>query len=255
MRQLVRSPKTQLGILLFSIFLTAFVNNPLLKIVFLYLLLHLSAALSDFVFLKIKGIPLSFPSAALVSASIITLVVNPNLPWHQFFVIAVLAIASKNFLRVSGRHIFNPAGFGLFAGSLMFPDAISWWGTSFQQFRVQNLEFIIYFLILLSPGLISIVRMRRHRIILSFLIVYFLLNLISNFKFQISNFFDPTLLFFSLVMLPEPMTTPNRHYQQILFGVFIAFFSVLISSPISNFEADPLITSLLIGNLIFFKFR
>ncbi|MBI2036083.1 RnfABCDGE type electron transport complex subunit D [Candidatus Microgenomates bacterium] len=248
MRRLVETPKTQLGIALFLIFITAFINNPSLKIIAIYLFLHFVAVASDLFFLKLRNIFFFSLSASLVSASIITLVVNPNIPWHQLFVIAVLAIASKNFLRVSGRGIFNPAGFGLLAGSLIFPDAISWWGTSFQQFRVQNLESIIFFLILLSPVLISIIRMKRYRIILSFLIMYILLS-------SISNLLDPTLLFFSLVMLPEPMTTPNRHLPQILFGIFVAVFSFITFLPIQNFQLDPLITSLLIGNLIFFKFR
>lgn len=256
MWQLVRTPKTQLGITLFLIFLTALINNPSLKIIAIYLFLHFVALTSDLIFLKLRGIPFLFPSAALVSASIITLVVNPNLSWYQLLTIVLLAIASKNFLRVSSRHIFNPAGFGLLVGSLIFPDAISWWGVSFQQFRVQHLEFIIYFLILLSPALISVVRMRRHRIILSFLVTYVLLQAILNSEFSILNsIFDPTLLFFSLVMLPEPMTTPNRRTWQIIFGIFVAVFSLIASLLSQNFQLDPLITSLLIGNLIFFKLK
>lgn len=263
MRQLLRTPKTQLGITLFFILITAFINNPSLKIIAIYLFLYFIAVISDLFLLKIRGIPLFFPSAALVSASIITLVVNPNLSWYQLFVIAVLAIAYKNFLRISGRHIFNPAGFGLFVGSLMFPDAISWWGVSFQQFSIFHREatsfayfpFSIYFLVLLSPLLISIVRMRRHRIILSFLVTYVLLQTILNSKLSILNSFDPTLLFFSLVMLPEPMTTPNRRMWQIIFGIFVAVLSLIVSPLTQNFQLDPLITSLLIGNLLFFKFR
>lgn len=261
MRQLLRTPKTQLGITLFFIFITAFINNPSLKIIAIYLFLHFVAVISDLFLLKIRGIPLFFPSAALVSASIITLVVNPNLSWYQLLTIVLLTIASKNFLRVSGRHIFNPAGFGLFTASLMLPDAISWWGVSFQQFRVANLEFIIPFFILLSPALISIVRMRRHRIILSFLITYALLQTILNSEFSILNSFDPTLLFFSLVMLPEPMTTPNRRFQQILFGGLVAIIPFFLLSPTLNSQLltfnslDPLIFSLLVGNLIFFRFK
>lgn len=256
MKMLLLTPKTQLGITLSLIFLTALINNPSLKIIAIYLFLHFITVTSDLIFLKLRGIPFLFPSAALVSASIITLVVNPNLSWYQLFVIAVLAIASKNFLRISNRHILNPAGFGLLAGSLIFPDAISWWGVSFQQFRVQHLELIIPFFILLIPGLISIVRMRRHPIILSFLLTYLLLNstLASHFSL-LTSVLDPTLLFFSLVMLPEPMTTPNRRKWQIIFGIFVAVFSLIAPLLSQNFQLDPLITSLLIGNLIFFKFK
>src|SRR3989338_3053753 len=66
------------------------------------------------------------------------------------------------------------------------------------------------------------------------------------------NFFlYPTVLFFTLVMLPEPMTTPYIKKYQVIFVVFVSIISFLISS---FFAGDPLITALLLGNIIFFKF-
>ncbi|OGH51157.1 MAG: hypothetical protein A3G13_02360 [Candidatus Levybacteria bacterium RIFCSPLOWO2_12_FULL_37_7] len=254
---LARNPKIQLAITLFFIYLTSLFNNFSTQNLLIFIISVVSCIISDLVFLRIGKKPIFFPSAALVIGLILTLVVSPNLPWFAISIIGILAVVSKNFLRFNSRHIFNPAAFGLIIGSLFFEHTVSWWGVSSQQFRIQNLEFIIPFLILLSPGLISQYRIKRFRITLFFLVVYFIFQIIFNAKY----FFDPTILFFSLVMLPEPMTTPNNHTRQIIFGTFIAVFSILISFPIFHFllltfnSSDPLLLSLLIGNLIFFKLK
>lgn len=175
----------------------------------------------------------------------------------------------KNFVRISGRHIFNPAAIGLLIGAFAFQHNISWWGASFRQLTINsprgeagNLQLTIYFLVLLSPALVSIYRMRRHKIILSFLLSYALLNAIQHSTFNILPFIaDPTVLFFSLVMLPEPMTSPSPPIKQIMFGIFVAISSITLSLPIiySLFPIleynDALIASLLIGNAIFFRLR
>jgi len=245
-----------MGFFLTLIFITAFINNPSQKTLLVFMLSLISTASADLLFVRLRGVKPFFPSGSLVTGSIIGLLTSPDLGWYVPIVISIIAMFSKNFIRFSNRHIFNPAGFGLLVGAIIFGYNISWWGVSFQQFRIQNLEFIIYFLVLLSPTLVSILHMKRYRIILSFLIAYALINTTLN------SFLDPTVLFFSIVMLPEPMTSPNRHNRQILFGFFVALISIFVSSPILNsklsiinFAPDPLIFSLLLGNLVFLRFR
>ena len=243
---LLKTSKTQLGILLTLIFVTAFINNPSQKVLLVYLLSLLSALIFDLLFVKLRNIKLFFPSASLVTGSIIGLLISPNLSWYVPVVVGIIAMFSKNFIRFSNRQIFNPAGFGLIVGALIFHHNISWWGVSWQQFRIHNLEFIIYFLILLSPAFVSMVKMKRYRITLSFFLVYILLSKTLN------SVLDPTTLFFTTVMLPEPMTSPNNHKRQILFGSLVALLCFLPTNV--NF-VDPFIIALLIGNLVFFKFR
>ena len=243
---LLKTPKTQIGGFLTLILITAFLNNPSQKSLIVFLLSLLSTVISDLLFMKLRGIRVFFPSAAVVSACIIGLLTSPNHPWYVPIAIGIIAMLSKNFVRLSNRHIFNPAGFGLIIGSIIFNQNISWWGVSWQQFRIHNLEFIIYFLILLSPAFVSMVKMKRYRITLSFFLVYILLSKTLN------SVLDPTTLFFTTVMLPEPMTSPNNHKRQILFGSLVALLCFLPTNV--NF-VDPFIIALLIGNLVFFKFR
>lgn len=252
---LFKTPKTQIGFFLTLIFITAFINNPSQKILLVFLLSIVSTVTSDLLFVRLRNIQPFFPSAALVTGSIVGLLTSPYLSWYVPIVVGIIAMFSKNFIRFSNRHIFNPAGFGLLVGAIIFGYAISWWAVSWQQFRIHNSEFIIYFLILLSPSLISSYRMGRYRITVAFLLTYFVLIFLPNTKYLILNtILDPTILFFSIVMLAEPLTSPNNHMKQILFGVFVALVSILASSPILN-SLDPLIFSLLLGNIVFFKLR
>lgn len=147
---------------------------------------------------------------------------------------------SKHYFRFGKRHIFNPAAFGLFFSHLVFGENISWWAVSWQQLGTQNLQFIIL-LILILPGLVSAVRMRRFVSVLAFYLVSALFT---------KTIFDPTIIFFSLVMLPEPMTTPSKPTEQFLFGISVAILSFMIKFPLS----DIFIPIILLGNLAFFWF-
>lgn len=231
-----KAPKIQMAIVLTVIFLTGLLHAGEIKLLLLLFLSSAATIGSDFFFLKLRGKPLFFPSAAIVSAVIIVLLFPPNLPWYQIFLPGVLAMLSKNFLRVWERHIFNPAAFGLLLGGIIFRQSTSWWGVSWQQVAGSPLAFII----LLTPFLVSALRMRRYFIQLSFL------TSLAFFKVPI---LDPTLLFFAAVMLPEPMTTPAKPITQLAFGAAVALLSTI------NYFPDPLLLALLISNVLFFKLR
>lgn len=255
MSNFLRVPKNQLALTLFLIFITGLITNYSFSKLALFFVSILSCIFFDFVFLRIRKNPLFFPSAAIVTGLLITLISDPNFSWYQIVIICAVTIASKNFIRPLGRHVFNPTAFGLIASSVFFGNAISWWGVSWQQFNIYGIKFI-FFLILLSPSLVSQFRMQRFRITISFLITYVLVNQILNSRFLIlDSLLDPTVLFFSIVMLPEPMTSPNNHMRQVLFGIFVAIISIVVSLPFLNSHFDPLLLSLLIANLIFFKLR
>lgn len=204
----------------------------------------LTAVVSDILLLKLRKIKLFLPSAALVSGLIIGLLSAPTLSWYQIVVASMLAMVGKNFLRFDSRHIFNPAAFGLILTALLFQTPVSWWGVSFQKLELDLIS-LFFFLILLFPGLVSVVAMARYKILLGFFALYLMK----------STLFDPTVLFFSLVMLPEPMTSPHKPIPQLLFGASVAIVAILLSLSHTDLSLDPLLTGLLVGNLLFFRFR
>ncbi|EKD91538.1 MAG: hypothetical protein ACD_30C00002G0035 [uncultured bacterium] len=261
-----RLPKIQLALLLFLVYLSSLVTTPLLQLIFHLGLVLGSVFIFDYLFLKVRNIQPFLLSAALVSGLIIALLADPALPFYKIILICALAMFSKNFIRVGNSHIFNPAGFGLFLGGIIFTFTVSWWGVSYQRLFPFSITSIILFLILITPGWISAVRMKRYRIIIPFLLFYsfFLLLITGRFDFELlsNTLIDPTALFFAIVMLPEPMTTPNKPFRQLIFGTFVAILAVIVSMPIFsdqslgfNLVSDPLILALLLGNLVFFKFK
>ncbi len=242
-------PKIQISLFLFLIFLSSLVFNPSVSpLIGLAIILVVNLG-TDYLLLLFRKIEPFLLSGALVSGFVMVLLQDPNSPTYELVLVAALAMFSKNFIRNSESHIFNPAAFGLFFTSLLFNHNVSWWAVSFQSLTPFSLIGLIYFLILLSPGYVSLYKMRRFRNTLTFLICYFLFNLFNRGVVSL----DPTVIFFSLVMLPEPATTPFTPFRQILFGGFVAVAVLLVSN--FSFLPDPLIFSLLLANLIFFKFK
>ena len=257
MRNLLNQSKVQLSIFLFLIYLLNLFANFSLQALLSVPATILATVIADFIFIKIRKAKLFFPSAAIATGLIVGLLTDPSLPIYFPVLASILAMFTKNFIKI-GRHIFNPASFGLVLASLVFGTTVSWSGVSWQILDISSLQTLLPFIILLSPGFVSFYKMRRWRIILPFLAVYFL-GLSFFLKSTSLYFIDPTVIFFSLVMLPEPMTTPNHPKRQILFGVSVAALTILLSVfifPSLNLQAfDPLIFSLLLGNLLFFRFR
>jgi Na+-translocating ferredoxin:NAD+ oxidoreductase RnfD subunit len=231
-------PKVQLALILIVIILANlfFGFSPHLL---LYFGLTISLAVFvDYLLVRARKIKPFFFSAAAVSGSIIALLNSPGRSGLEVFMIVVLAIASKHFLKLNGRHIFNPAAFGLFFGSLLFKNPVAWWGIASNQWLMLILLFL--------TGYVSIFRSRKGFLILSFFIVY---NLLVFFFNSYINLLDPVVIFFALVMLPEPMTTPNRPNRQIVFGIVAAALTMILSRI--GFISDILLGPLLLSNLLF----
>lgn len=259
---LLKVTKMQMAIFLILIAISAVLFGKRLLPLPMIGLAVLTTVSTDMVLIRLRKIEPFLPSAAIVSGLIIGLLSAPTLPWYHTVAASVIAMVGKNFLRFGNRHIFNPAASGLFIVGLLSMNPVSWWGVSSQTLHIDLIS-LLFFLILLSPGYVSLIHLRRYIILISFLSLYVLfvgtLPLIQhslNFKnLLLGTLFDPTTLFFSLVMLPEPMTTPNNPSRQLLFGAFVATIVVLISFIHSRFIPDPFITGLLVGNLLFFRFR
>jgi len=233
------------------IFLSAIFNFNNIYFLKVLLLSVGSTVLFDLLFLKLRKVEFFPPTAALTTGLIISLITSPTLPFYEPVLAGGVAMFFKNFVKIENHHILNPAGIGVLSISILANHNVSWWAVSFQ-------NSFFFYVFLLLPAVVSMLRLKRFKITLPFLFLYSLLSFIMNPKLSPLNYLtDPTILFFSIVMLPEPMTTPNNARRQIAFGFLIAVLSILFSlSLFRNFRtSDPLIFSLLIGNLIFYRLR
>lgn len=262
----LRLPKFQLTLTLILIFLTTFKAFPVSQTLSLLVTSLISCVLFDLLFVFLRKRTAFVPYAAIATSLIIALIIDPDAKWYQIALVSAVAMATKNFIRISDRHIFNPAAAGLFIGGVIFGQYVSWWGVSFQNLREFSLLSILTFIILLSPILVSGYRMRRITAIVTFLVFYTAISHIFTFDLSLSSVInrltDPTILFFALVMLPEPMTSPLNPKRQLLYGLSVASVAQLLAyPPLSSTLTEKgllpgiLILALLFGNLIFFKFK
>lgn len=263
MASIFRIPKVQVALTLLLIYLSAILKFPTITNLNLLIMCIGFTAFFDLFFTYIRKKALFIPWAAIVSGLILTLIIDQSLNLVQIATISAIAMGVKNFLRPSGRHIFNPMASGLFLGSLIFNQfSASWWGASFQNIT-QSLENLPFFLILLSPGLISIFRFKKYYMVLAYLTTNIFLTQIfhpfSQLNYLTSKILDPSTLFLILVMLPEPMTSPVNRKMQIFYGTAVATIPFILSATqitlaLTDFVAfDSLLFALLLGNLLFFK--
>lgn len=264
MLAVLKIPKVRLILTLLLIYATALVNFPSLNTFYLLIYCVGLCVIFDLLFTYLRRRSLFIPYAAIATGLIMSLIINQSAGILQIVVSAGIAMGTKNFLRISGRHIFNPVATGLFLSSLIFGDYIGWWGVSFQYIKTFNLQDLIFFLILLSPFLVSGLRLKKYYAILSYLLInttftHFSIPSLHSF---INTLLNPSVLFFAIVMLPEPMTSPVKVKNQIIYGISVAAVTFIFAiTPLSEIFArnsiafDPLLFALLFGNLIFFKSR
>lgn len=259
--KMFRIPKVQLALVLFLIILSTLFQYPLAFVARIFVLSVLFTVDSDLLLTYFRKHTLFVPYAGIVTSLILALTINPHQSWYGILLISTIASGAKHFLRFSDRHIFNPAAIGLVVGNILLHDTVSWWGVSFQVLKLDPFN-IVAFLILLLPLVISGIRLKRYGSICAFLLVYSVLRLLQYNVSPLITILDPTVLFFAITMLPEPMTSPVTLRRQIFYGTFVATAAIVYfylpfsrNLVVANLLPDGLLPFLLLGNVVFFKFR
>jgi len=156
-----------------------------------------------------------------ITALILSLVMGPEASWSGFLfliLISALAIASKYILAINKKHVFNPAAFSMVAGAYLFGYYPGWW--------IGNMYMAPLVLI---AGFLLVRKIQRFDLVVSFFVIFFVTssqNILSiqNFTFFFRELFAYSpVLFFALVMLTEPATTPPTRNMRIIYGASVAF--------------------------------
>ncbi|MEX2028308.1 MAG: RnfABCDGE type electron transport complex subunit D [Candidatus Curtissbacteria bacterium] len=256
--KLMKDTRVQVSIILFSVWVLGMWHSGTFNS-FFYPLLAIGIAVAfDLIITRIRSKRLYFPSSSIVTGFLIGLIIAPV---EELWVVAaavLLAVFSKQFIAKGVRqHVFNPAAFGIMGVNLLFGTTVSWWATSWSGLP----------LLILIPGMFFVLwRLKRlwHPIIFLFSVfvfsavqalaqgapmIYDDFAQILNFLFLIFRaiILDGTFMLFALVMLPEPITTPNIKPLKYVFGIFVAGL-VLVFSSFGIFS-DVLLPALLLGNL------
>jgi hypothetical protein len=187
-----------------------------------------SAIIIQLIAIKRFNLPYDSIKSALITSFGLTLLFKADEPIF-LAIAAVLAIGSKFIIRFRGKHIFNPATFGIIMSILLFQNG--WispgkWGSS-----------IILLLIIGSAGLMVLLRAGRIDTGITFLLTLFLLDMTRLVFYQgwdwdvlFHKYFNGALLLFSFFMITDPATTPNHPKARILWAAGVAILTFYLQS-------------------------
>lgn len=199
----------------------------------------------NFIFARIFEVPSNIESV-YTTGFILSLIISPAQPLNRWLFLglaATLAMASKYVIAINKKHLFNPAAFAAVFASIIVGQPINWW--------VGNLYMAP---LVLLGGILMVRKIRRWDLVLSFFIAaitvitaHFLLRKSDMmFIFKQVIFYSP-ILFFSGVMLTEPMTTPPSRNLRMIYGALVGIlFPPFIH--LGSIYATPEL-ALLVGNI------
>lgn len=177
-----------------------------------------------------------FPLSAAITGLSLCILVNFAHGTSYALIPVSLAIGSKYLFTFRGRHIFNPALFGVVAGILLSDGMISdspayQWGGSYSV-----LAFV------LTLALLLMLRIRRGVLILSFLILY-LISLalrawLTRWHVPPETWFmgaltAPAFYLFTFFMITDPQTSPESRLAQFLMAACIVVFDFILHTKLT----------------------
>ncbi|MFZ2523179.1 MAG: RnfABCDGE type electron transport complex subunit D [Minisyncoccia bacterium] len=184
--------------------------------------------------------------SAWITALLLTLIVWPIKSLSDvgvYMLIAFVAMASKYFLAINKKHLFNPVAIALVLAGLVGNGSGVWWvGNSMMIFPVAILGFLILrktkrfemFGAFLATAILSIISVS----------LYEGLPLLDTIY---SAILSGPLIFFATVMLTEPLTTPPYRLTQIIYGLLVGVVYGLDFNIGSIYNTPEL--ALVIGNI------
>lgn len=202
------------------------------------------AGLADLIILRLRKGIWRFPSGAVLTAMIVTMVVRAQEHWYVPAAISVVAVISKNLIRTRQANVFNPAAFALVAGMSVLPTPQSWWGA------LPDVSPPWLRGALLAGGIFIADKVNKMPLVLTFLGAYFVIFTVTAYvgdpRRVAEVFRSPDIeavLYFALIILTDPPTAPARYKDQWICGILVAAVSYAV------FETFGVVYFLLAGAL------
>jgi Na+-translocating ferredoxin:NAD+ oxidoreductase RnfD subunit len=187
-----------------------------------------------------RGAAPLFPLSAVITGLSLSIIVNYAHGLAFALVPVFLAISSKYVFTFRGRHVYNPALFGV-AASLLLADgmvsdspAYQWGGTYAAVAFVVTLGMFLF-----------VLRVRRAVLIVSFLLFYFsalaLRAWLTRWHMPFETWFmgaltSPAFFLFTFFMITDPQTSPDSRRGQVLmaFGIVAVDFLLHLKFALST---------------------
>lgn len=201
-------------------FLHVLPYTPVSMLVSLAILLFTAWATNN-IFAYVFKVPANVESI-YISVFILALIITPVLaPAGYIFLgwAGILAMASKYIFNIKHKHIWNPVAISVAITAFFLNQGASWWvGT------LAMMPFV------LTGGLLVVRKIKRMDLTLSFFIVAMATILIFTTlagrnvfnTFSQAMLYSP-LLFFTFIMITEPLTTPPSRFLRICYGTLVGF--------------------------------
>ncbi len=185
--------------------------------------------------------------SVFITGLIVVLIFPVKFP-HQIgglIAVSLLAMGSKYLLTVEKRHLFNPAAIAVLMLSILSPEhSATWWvGTP------------LLFVPVALGGLLIVRKVQRGFMASVFLLSYLILSAVAAILHGNSiitlwqrGFMSSALLFFTFIMLTEPLTSPATKKMRTLYALLV---SLLYATPILRL-GGPVFTpemALVAGNI------
>jgi enediyne biosynthesis protein E5 len=234
-QKMMRSIKTQLILFLLCLaLLLAFRDREgVFLVTTLVAVLSCLAAESFLAYLKTKTFRLA--ESPVITGLIIGFVLASDEPLWKFAAASIFAILSKHLIRFQNKHIFNPAGLGIFL-TLLLGAQTQWKGTYLWQ-------------ALLPFGLYFSWKIKKTEILLGYALVSLVLFGLqaASQKAPLWQVFGYLSYFYIFVMLIEPKTSPLKPTGKYLFGAGAALLIFALTEIGARFDVE--LASLLAMNM------
>lgn len=175
-----------------------------------------------------KVTPLSSLKSAFITALGLSLLLKGNHP-ALFFLAGAISIGQKFLIRYNGKHLWNPANFGIIISILL--SGSTWvspgqWGSQ-----------AVFVLISSTAGFTVLSKIKRMETSLVFLLALGALEwwrsiiyLGWDTEVWLHKMTNGSVFLFAFFMITDPMTTPSHRSVRIVWTIFVAGVSFLLTN-------------------------
>lgn len=235
--QIIEQIKSDIySLMIFSLVVSTFISIYLLgawqNLANVFAAVFVAAGLDLAIKKYFQGKSFQIPKSAIISGLFVSTVLEQGTPLFAIVAASAIAILSKHIIRLSGKHIFNPANFGMLCALLFLSTSHGWWAS------ISPIAILL--------GMIVVWRFGSFHQVAPFLFVYYLLNFFYNNALPTLDF---TLLFFTFYMFIEPKTSPSNRNARIVYG---ALSGAVIFAATIFFPLHPIFVGLATMNVLGF---
>jgi Na+-translocating ferredoxin:NAD+ oxidoreductase RnfD subunit len=203
-----------------------------------------AAGFLDVLILRARKKVWEFPSGAVLTAIIVTMVLRAQEPWYVTTITSVIGVLSKYVVRSRSANVLNPAALAIIVSFYLFHTAQNWWGALTDVTPLAKV-------VLLTLGVFIADRVNKMPLVVTFLAAYFVLFTVTAFvsdPLPVAEIFRTpdieAVLYFAFFILTDPPTSPAKYRDQVTCGLIVAIVSFAL------FEVAGVVYYLLAGVLV-----